>query len=69
VKTTAKRLLPNGLDPCEIGKNTQFKLGNPGGPGRPKRDIAAEIARMAMDSCPQDIAKAFVKPSIFLRNF
>ena len=61
VKSPTKRLWPNGCDPAEIGKPYQFKLGNPGGPGRPKRDIAAEIARMALDSCPEEIAKAFIK--------
>lgn len=61
-ETAEKRQrLPNGCDPFEIGKNTQFKPGNSGGPGRPKNDIAEQIAIMALEMCPAEVAQAMAK--------
>lgn len=53
------KLLPNGLSP-DIGKATQFKPGNNANPGgRPKRDIAADIARAVFETSEPEAIQAF----------
>ena len=37
------------IDPS-IGKNTQFKVGNPGGPGRPKKTALSDAYRELLES-------------------
>lgn len=55
------KLLPNGLSP-DIGKATQFKPGNNANPGgRPKRDIAADIARAVFETSEPEAIAAFRK--------
>ena len=51
--------LRNGADPC-IGQATQFKPGQSGNPGgRPKNDLAREIAQAIFENDADAIYKAF----------
>jgi hypothetical protein len=56
-----RKKLRNGVDPS-IGKATQFKPGQSGNPGgRPKNDLAKEIAQAIFENEPEAIYKAFRK--------
>jgi len=56
-----KRKLRGGLDPS-VGKATQFKPGQSGNPGgRPKVDVAAEIARSVLEGNREAAINAFAR--------
>jgi Family of unknown function (DUF5681) len=56
-----QKQLRNGADPS-IGKATQFKPGQSGNPGgRPKNDVAKQIAQAIFENNPDEIYKAFRK--------
>jgi len=56
-----KEKLRNGADPS-IGKATQFKPGQSGNPGgRPKVDVAAEIARAVFEGNREAAIKALAR--------
>ena len=58
-KATTRRMHPNSLRNLTIAPFKKGQSGNPG--GKPKLDVAAEIARAVIEGNQEAVYKAFVK--------